>query len=344
LGGVSACDDITIVACRDLLDRRDFFQAIDSKSGRPRWQVHQPCQGEMDYGRAPRATPLILDDRVILLSAFGHLHCVQRATGLTIWKHDLVNEYQAPLPTWGFSGTPLAFDDQLVVQVGSPIANLVSFNIADGVERWREGKEQISYSSFVAANPNGIEQLIGLDKVSIGGWSPTDGHRLWTITPELSGDFNVPTPIVRDDLMWLVSENNGLRLYRFENGVPSKQPLHSVAELCPDSHTPVVVGNRLFVAFDGLHCLDALTLKTIWYSDAEHLMGYASLIGSESRLLVLTQSGALTLFDISGPQPQELGSRQLGSDIDFQSHPAYSNGHLFVRVGKSLACYRLIAA
>jgi hypothetical protein len=32
-----------------------------------------PAKGKLDYGNAPRATPLLLEDRVILLGAFGQL-------------------------------------------------------------------------------------------------------------------------------------------------------------------------------------------------------------------------------------------------------------------------------
>jgi outer membrane protein assembly factor BamB len=295
----------------------------------------------MDYGRGPRATPLILDDRVILLGAFGHLHCVQRATGLPIWKKDLVNEYKASLPTWGFSGTPLVVGDLVIVQAGSRAANLVAFELQTGKERWRSGNQEIAYSSFVHGSPHGKAQVVGYDQKSVGGWALETGERLWTLTPENSGDFNVPTPIIRDDMLWLITENNGLRRYRFVDGIPQTEPEAIQPDLLPDSHTPVLIGDRIYVSYEGLHVLDAMTLETLWSNDEDHLMGYASLIGSEERLLVLTQSGSLTLFDVTEAKPQQLGTLSLGTDIDFQSHPAICDGKLFVRVGKSLACFDL---
>lgn len=341
LGGISATSDLTIASCRDILDRRDVFQAFDAQSGQPRWQVFQACLGEMDYGRGPRATPLILDDVVVLLGAFGHLHCVKRANGLSVWKKDLVKEYDAPLPTWGFSGTPLFVDNKIIVQIGSRVANLVALDLATGKELWRNGIQTIAYSSFVYCDPHGKAQVIGYDEKSVGGWNVHTGERLWTITPENSGDFNVPTPIVRDNSLWLISENNGLRRYEFKDGIAQPTPVATNPDLLPDSHTPVLIGDRIYVAYEGLHAVDAMTLKELWSSDADHLMGYASLIGSDDKLLVLTQSGSLTLLDITHPVPKELGSVSLGADIDFQSHPAVCDGKLFVRIGKSLSCFDL---
>lgn len=344
LGGVSATSDIAVIACRDLLDKRDLFQAFDSQTGKLRWQVVQACSGEMDYGRGARATPLILEDRVILLSAFGHLHCVHRQSGLSIWKKDLVNEYKAPLPTWGFSGTPLVVDDLLIVQAGSRTANLIALDISTGKERWRNGTQPISYSSFVYCSPHGRAQAVGLDEKSVGGWDIKTGQRLWTITPKVSGDFNVPTPLIRDDMLWLISENNGLRRYRFVDGIPLPDAETIQLDLCPDSHTPILIGKRLYVAYAGLHVLDAISLETLWSSDEEHLLGYASLIGSENRLLILTQSGALTLFDVTQPLPKQLSFLSLGTDIDFQSYPAVSEGKFYVRVGQALACFEFEAS
>jgi outer membrane protein assembly factor BamB len=339
LGGISATADLTIASARDILDRRDVFQAFDAQSGKPRWQVLQASFGELDYGRGPRATPLILDEYVVLLGAFGHLHCVKRANGLSVWKKDLVKEYDAPLPTWGFSGTPLVVDQTLIVQVGSRTANLVAFDLATGKELWRNGIQAIAYSSFVYCEPHGKPQVVGFDEKSCGGWNVNTGERLWTITPKNSGDFNVPTPIVRDNSLWLISENNGLRRYEFQDGIAQPNPVATNPDLLPDSHTPVLIDDRMYLAYEGLHAVDAMTLETLWSSDSDHLMGYASLIGSKDKLLMLTQSGSLTLLDVTQAHPRELGTTSLGSDIDFQSHPAVCEGKLYVRVGKSLACY-----
>src|ERR1039458_5029996 len=54
-------------------------------------------------------------------------------------------------------------------------------------------------------------------KVSLGGWDPQSGERLWTLTPPAEGDFNVPTPLAVDGKVLLATENNGTRLYGFGN-------------------------------------------------------------------------------------------------------------------------------
>lgn len=341
---MAAVEDLAFVSSRDLLDQRDVFQAIDMATGKVRWQVRQSCQGDMDYGRGPRATPVVLEDRVILLGAFGHLHCVNRTSGQVLWKKDLVKEYEAPLPTWGFCGSPLVVGEKLILQTGATGASLVALNLTDGTEIWRSGNENLAYSSLVLADSNGVPQVIGYDERSIGGWSIETGQRLWTISPPETGDFNVATPIVRGKWMWLISENNGLRLYEFINGIPNSEPVKTNLDLLPDTHTPILIGDRLFVVYNGLHCLDAQTLQPIWTKKDEVYSGHASIIASETRLLTLSQFGDLTLVDARANEYRELGRVSLGKGIDFQSHPAWVNERLVVRVGKSVSCFKIPAA
>jgi hypothetical protein len=72
------------------------------------------------------------------------------------------------------------------------------------------------------------------------------GQRLWTLQPEHRGDFNVPTPIVRGNHLWLTTENNGTRRYQFdETGKISPKPISANFDLASDTHTPVLAGSRI---------------------------------------------------------------------------------------------------
>ena len=84
-------------------------------------------------------------------------------------------------------------------------------------------------------------QVIGHDAVSLGGWEPVTGKRLWTLLPEKPNDFNVPTPIALDDKLLVSTENNGTRLYEFDdNGLLKPKPVAVNRKLAPDTHTPIV--------------------------------------------------------------------------------------------------------
>ena len=112
---------------------------------------------------------------------------------------------------------------------------------------------------------------------------------------DVEGDFNVPTPIAIDGRLLVTSENNGTRLYGFDqHGRIIAEPLAQNDDLAPDTSTPVVFDGLVLGNFAGLTCLDmADGLATLWQSQEDPLCDYCSFIAGNSRVLVFTQSGKL---------------------------------------------------
>ena len=79
-------------------------------------------------------------------------------------------------------------------------------------------------------------QIVGYDKDSLGGWDVKTGERLWRLVPPRSGDFNVPTPVAVHGGIVVSTENNGTRLYRFDDaGRVIPEPAAHYADLAPDT-------------------------------------------------------------------------------------------------------------
>jgi hypothetical protein len=138
-------------------------------------------------------------------------------------------------------------------------------------------------------------------------------------------------------------ENNGVLWFK---DLPEKRLDQATAvdeRLIPDSHTPVIVGDQLLVAHDGLHSLnlrDALTES--WSVAGNTVAGYASIIASADRALVTTESGKLLLVDLSD-HPGKLLDQQTVTERrhSLLSHPAILADRLLVRVENEVRCYRL---
>ena len=129
-------------------------------------------------------------------------------------------------------------------QVDRPAGSKERF--AGGLDRftgnvlWTTPGDPPGYASFVLARLGGLEQVVGYDAISLGGWDPETGRRLWRLLPEREGDFNVPTPLVVGDKLLVATENNGARLYAFgPEGKIQPQPLAKNEDLCPDTSSPV---------------------------------------------------------------------------------------------------------
>ncbi|MEQ2005860.1 MAG: PQQ-binding-like beta-propeller repeat protein [Limisphaerales bacterium] len=346
LAGLSVSGGRLILAERDFADEHDVYRCLNADTGELLWFAQFPARGKLDYGQSPRATPVIHTGRAYLLGAFGELRCVDAATGKLLWKRNLPREFKAELPTWGMCSPPLVVDDLLIVNPGGPKASMVALDAATGRTRWTTPGEPAAYAAFICGEFGGRRQIVGYDKVSLGGWDVKTGARLWQLVPPMEGDFNVPTPIAVNGGLVVATENNGTRLYRFDvAGRIVPKPAAVYADLKPDTATPVVTGGRVFGAHRGLHCLDVRSgLKQLWHREDSALGDHAALFADAGRVLVVTMGGELLLLDAKSEQCSILSRLKLfADDGDVYSHPALVGTRLYVRGGSSVVCVDLQA-
>jgi outer membrane protein assembly factor BamB/ABC-type phosphate/phosphonate transport system substrate-binding protein len=343
LGGPAVAHGLAVVGDRDTADEADVFHAVDAINGERRWAVRYPAPGRLDYGNSPRATPLITADAVYLLGAFGHLHCVRRDTGRIIWKKHLREEFGvADELVWGVCSSPLIVDGKLIVNPGGRVASLVALDPATGAVIWKAAGGPAAFASFVVHPRAGGSELVGFDKLTCGGWDVATGQRRWTFAPRTPGDFNVPTPLVLDERILLMTENNGSRLVGFD--AAGRPELVAAYQACaPDMHTPVRVGDRVFaVSKNKIHCLSAADLRVLWTAADRCLAGHVSLIASADRLLAQTQAGELLLIDARADRLSILSRLAMfAADESSYAHPALVGDRLYVRGPGHLFCLSL---
>jgi outer membrane protein assembly factor BamB len=335
-----------VIGCRDPLDQQDVWVCLDTQNGEQLWRLSYDAPGALDYGNAPRATPVLQGDYAWLAGAHGHLHCVKVDSGEVVWNTNLAEQFAAEPRTWGHAGTPLIIDEMLIAQPGGKLGSLVALNSKTGELIWKALGTAAGHASPVLWRPQGKRaQIVAFDEKSLGGWDLESGRRLWTVVPKEPGDFNVPTPLVFHDRIVLSTESNGTRLLSVSDVEPSRQPTATYEKLSPDSHSPVVAAERLFGVHNGLHCLDLNNqLKPIWTVKDRAFQGkYASIVATDERILVVTFRGELILFDATANKYQELGRLPLTDDKRIQcwSHPALAAKKLYMRLNENVVCLPL---
>lgn len=344
LGGIAANDKFVILGHRDFSDFQDVFHCLDATTGKSLWQIEYLAVDNLDYGQSPRTTPSIVRDRVVLLGAMGDLHCVELATGKILWHHNLKTKFAVTgdLP-WGYCGSPLIVDEKVIVEAGGAEASLVAFDLKSGKIVWQTPGKAPSYGSLNIGQLGGRTQIVGHDATTLGGWDVDTGKRLWTLTPPIEGDFNVPTPLILDGKLLVATENNGTRLYQFQtDGTIDPTPVMENNRLTPDMSTPVVVGNRLFCVNRFLYCLDLNRgLKELSRKRDKVLGDYAAMIADDAHLLVFGD-GEILLVDAT-QDDCPIVARQKFSDtkVDVFSHPALVGDKLFLRSGEIVYCWSL---
>jgi outer membrane protein assembly factor BamB/ABC-type phosphate/phosphonate transport system substrate-binding protein len=350
MGGLAATDQFVFVGDRDAANRADVFRCLDAATGDELWTVTYPTLGQLDYDNAPRATPLIHDGRVYFFGAFGDLTCADIQTGAVIWRTNIRLKFLAlDQLQWGTCSSPLVVDDLIIVNPGAPGASLAALEADTGDIRWQTPGEPQGHGSFIVATLSAVRQIVGHTQVELGGWDPATGRKLWSLTAPIRGDFNVPTPVVVGDKLLVATENNGGRLYAFNNdGRIVPDPIAVNMRLNPQMSTPVVVGNRVFCVNSGVECFDLERgLAPMWRAKDRAFTEFGAMLASDDRLLVQGRGGELILFDFQSDVPRILSRMPIAADevtrsAELFTFPALVGTNLYQRCERELVCVELV--
>jgi outer membrane protein assembly factor BamB len=338
--GIGVAGGILVMADHD--DTQDYYRCYAAADGKALWKRSFPNDREMDHGSGPRATPLFHKNKVYVLSAFGELYCFDLKTGNTVWQEILTKEFGVKrVPNWGYCGSLLVADGKLIVNPGGKAA-VVAMRPETGEVVWQGEGGQPNYSSFIAGRFGGVEQVVGYDATSLGGWELPTGKRLWTLDVETGHGYIVPTPLAVGDKLLIADGNNQAQLFAFDqDGKIRETPVARNKDLAPEISTPVSAGDMILGQAENLVCVDAAGgLKTLWVQETENAFrNDCHLILAEDRALAMNSKGVLVLFQFDRQGMKVLGKKTICKKT--LMHPTVVDGRLYVRDSNSLYCYEL---
>ena len=97
------------------------------------------------WGSGPNGTPLVSEGRLYTLGFTGVLRCLDTATGELVWGHNLSEDLDVAIPFFGYSASPIRYQDTLIVIGGGALA----FRLEDGSLLWKNREFEGSYASPV---------------------------------------------------------------------------------------------------------------------------------------------------------------------------------------------------
>ncbi len=114
---------------------RETVIAIEAATGRTLWEQAYDVgyQPEYEEYRGPHATPLVVGERLFTVGIEGHLMAFDKRTGRCLWGHQLEDDFGYRRPQSGFSPSPIAYRDLVILPVGGDPGR----DVATGEELWR---------------------------------------------------------------------------------------------------------------------------------------------------------------------------------------------------------------
>jgi outer membrane protein assembly factor BamB len=320
--------------------------ALDAATGKTVWETaiaahHLPGMN-IEAGPGPHATPLIAGDRIFAATVIGELVALDRKTGTRLWSHDLWKEYNGNIVERGYSSSPMAYKDTVIVPVGGSGRALMAFRQADGSVVWSKGDFDNAYSSPILIRAGGRDQVVSLMAKHVMAADPTTGNTLWSIGHRTSHDINAATPIWCEDAGVVVissAYDGGAR--GIQVGAEAKELWHH--NRLRVHHTNMVCAGGVVYGSSGdfgpapLTAVDARTGKVLWQNRA---FAKASFVLAGDRLFVADDDGTVAVATISPDGMKVLSEAQL-LRANAWTAPVVSGSRMFVRDRHKLIALQL---
>jgi outer membrane protein assembly factor BamB len=319
-------------------------------------------------GIGPRATPTIHGGNVYAMGALGRLTCLDGATGKQLWQHNVASEFHAEEsssqfdaeesnsrfdaagrnPIWGRSGSPLIYDDLVIVSAGAPDGkSLVAFDKTTGELRWSGGDDGSSYSSPTVMTLCGVTQIVIVNATSVVGHDPADGRVLWQRAwPDVGrASPNVAQPVAagNDRILLTKGYGTGGALWQINHQGDdwSVEQLWRANTLKTKFTNPVIHEGFVYALDEGiLQCVDLETGRKKW---KQGRYGHGQILLVDDLLLILSESGDVAIVEANPKALRELARFNALAGTCWNP-PALAGRLLLVRSNEEAACYELPAA
>lgn len=363
-GGASIFNDEVFV-----LDRKvgelDILRCIDLETGEEKWNYSYESKGELPYPGS-RTVPSVDENYIWCVGPHGHFHCIDKNTHKPIWSHNIMEEFNGDLPNWGFSQSPLVYNELVIVAPQGEKAGVVAYNKITGEKVW--ASRPLTGFNFhvspVMAKYGGIDQVIMIspydrrDSTKINevvAFDVNSGEELWKYEGLKSFSTISPATVIDETRLFLsdCSYNGNYKPVSIMLEITKDGEGFNVNEIFLTEeagckmHPSIVFNNHIYLNNNGrpneMVCM-SFDGKLVWEKGVAPGFEMGGLILVDG--LIINQNGKNGDIHLIEPSPD--GYKELGKASFFDSDKsqawsplAFGQGKLIVRDMEKMVCIDL---
>ena len=310
-------------------DNVDTVYCLDASTGKEVWSHDYSCPTDPnEFEGGPTSTPTFFGDEAFTLSRMGDLFCFDASDGSVKWSLNVATTANVRVPGWGFSGAPWVTDRLVVVNVGDAG---VGIDRKTGEILWASEDKDSGYSSFVPTFVDGSPALVFGSARSYVCIRPDTGEEVWRQRWLTTFGCNAADPIVEGERILLSSGyNRGSALLSVSGESPEVVWKHK--DFQNQLQTSVKRGQFVYGANGDvdqgakLTCMNFDSGEIMWSSP----MRVGGILAAGDRLIVLSDSGLLSVLDASSERPIVLAQHQV-LEAQCWTSPVLCDGSLYCR-------------
>ncbi|MHC4696421.1 MAG: outer membrane protein assembly factor BamB family protein [Planctomycetota bacterium] len=312
-------------------DEDEFAIGLDAATGRTLWEHRNrsPFTATMSqFGPGPHSTPLVAGERLFTVGTNSVIHCFHKKTGAVLWKHDLAKKFGAPVPQFGYSCSPIAYKNMVIVLVDRVRSNegedegghegehddraqqsegqsLVAFDQESGRVVWKSLDFAVDYASPILINFDGQAQLVAILRREIIGVDPNDGGLLWHLPFTPVPVENIASPVwTGDDLLFFsAAYNSGSRAIKLtkKDGNTIPEELWYNRRLRVHHGNAIRVGDYVYGSSgdSSTTLFAAINIRTGKRKWVDRGLKKSTCVYADGKLIALDENGRLALATVT---------------------------------------------
>jgi len=334
----------------DRQEQADVIRCLSLANGKDIWRYSYPVKVKRNHGMS-RTVPAVTEKYIVTIGPKCHVTCLDSMTGEFRWKLNLVKQFNATVPEWYTGQCPLIEQvkgaDRAIIAPGGDVL-MMAVDCETGEIIWQSPNPHgwsMTHSSVIPVEFAGQRMYIYCASGGVVGVSAEDGSILWENSNWKIRVANVPSPVlVGGGRIFLSGGYNAgsmmLQLVQENGKITTQEVFRLQADVFGSpQHTPILYDGYIYgVRPDGqLACL-ALNGQIVWTSGSAHRFGLGPYMIANGLILVMNDSGLLTLAEATPAGYKPLCEAQVLEGPESWAPMALAAGRLIVRDMNRMIC------
>ena len=334
-------------------DGDEYLSCFDRTDGRQLWKTKtgEPWNDGQESWQSSRSTPTVDGDMVYVITPYGTLMACKAADGAEVFRVNLKDRFGGKKgDAWGYSESVLVDGDRLICTPGGEKAAVVALDKKTGADIWACPMDDLrgaGHSSIMVSEVKGRKIYVQTTASGPIGVDAATGTLLWRYPIEQTVAV-IPTPIVRDDLVFFAAgyRRGGALLRQVpqaDGGVKIEEIYGLNTDLANKHGGIVLVGDHLYGDSDdkGIpFCAELMTGKIAWKQRGSG-KNSATVMAADGHVYIRYSNGTVSLVKADPAEYQEVSSFAVPGSGDRPSwaHMVILDGLLYLREGDAILCY-----
>ena len=320
--------------------------AFSTNNGDLIWKYPYNAKFEEYFGGiGPRSTPTWSNDKIYSLGAEGDLKCLNSSTGKLLWELNSNETNNTEIPYWGVSYSPIVYKDLLILCPGGENDNaIMALNKDNGELIWSKHNGKQVYSTPIIFNFHDTDHLIIALEGKIISINPENGDLYWSHNWKITmnnNNISQPTKLSKDQMLISAGYGTGAEALAIikDGDKYNTKTLWKSKRLKTKFSSPIYKNGFIYGLNENrLVCIDSIDGSLKWTGNK---YGYGQIISASDHLLILGDSGDLSLVKMNPEKFIEKASYKALKGGRTWNYPALAGGLLFLRNSHEIVCYDL---